>query len=102
MNLIASGGHGQATGEIDLPKFLLNIHAQFRLTDHPKIPPFQMQLSGSIDHPSRKLDTVMLEKYMLENVFKGVIGDLGKGTLKAGDLLGALIGGGKIFPKSGH
>ncbi|MBM3632112.1 MAG: AsmA family protein [Alphaproteobacteria bacterium] len=98
MNLVAQGGHGQAAGQIDLPKYLLNIQAQFRLTDHPKIPPFQMQLSGSIDHPSRKLDTGMLEKYMIENVFKGVIDNLGKGNLKAGDLLGALIGGGKIFP----
>jgi len=95
MNFVATSGQGQATGQIDLPRYLLNIHAEFRLTDHPKIPPFQMQLTGPIDNPSRNLDTGALQKYMVENVFKGVIEKLGKGKLNAGDILGSVLGGGK-------
>jgi uncharacterized protein involved in outer membrane biogenesis len=100
MNLIAQGGEGQASGQIDLPRYLLDIHAEFRLTEHPRIPPFHMRLSGSIDNPSRKLDTGALQKYMMENVFKGVIDKLGKGQFKPADLLGSIIGGGKEDDKA--
>ena len=65
MNLVAQGGKGHATGQIDLPRYVLNIHSEFHLTDHPKIPPFHMHLSGPIDNPSRKLDTANLQKYMI-------------------------------------
>ncbi|MDF3034481.1 MAG: hypothetical protein K0R76_1435 [Alphaproteobacteria bacterium] len=95
MNLMAQGGEGQASGQIDLPRYLLDIHAEFRLTEHPRIPPFHMRLSGSIDNPSRKLDTGALQKYMMENVFKGVIDKLGKGQFKPADLLGSILGGSK-------
>lgn len=95
MNLIAQDGQGQASGQIDLPHYLLNIKAEFRLTEHPKIPPFHMELSGPIDNPSRKLDTGALQKYMMENVFKGVIEKLGKGKLNPTDILGSILGDGK-------
>jgi uncharacterized protein involved in outer membrane biogenesis len=95
MHLLAPDGEGSASGQIDLPRYYLNIHAQFRLTQHPKLPAFHMQLVGPIDNPSRKLDTAGLEKYMLENVFKGIMGNLGKGKTKAGDILGSILGGGQ-------
>lgn len=95
MHLIAPDGEGHASGQIDLPRYYLNIHAEFRLTQHPNLPTFHMQLVGPIDNPSRKLDTASLEKYMLENVFKGIIGKLGKGPMKAGEILGSIIGGDK-------
>lgn len=94
MNLSAQGGQGQATGQIDLPLYTVNVQADFHLTDHPKIPPFHMSLSGPIDNPSRHLDTSTLKKYMMENIFKGVIEKLGKGKLKPADMLGSLLGGG--------
>jgi hypothetical protein len=85
MNLLAPDGEGHASGQIDLLRYYLNIQAEFRLTQHPNFPTFHMQLVGPIDNPSRKLDTTALQKYMMENVFKGVIDKLGKGTLKAVD-----------------
>lgn len=93
MRMVAPDGQGQASGQIDLPQYTLNIHAEFRLTQHPNLPPFHMQLTGPIDNPSRKLDTVNLQQYMVENVFKGVIGKLGKGKVNAQDVLGSLLGG---------
>ena len=94
MNFVAQDGQGHATGQIDLPRYLLNIQAEFLLTKHPNIPAFHMQLTGPIDNPSRRLDTGALQKYMMENVFKGVIDKLGKGKLNAGNVLGSLLGGG--------
>jgi uncharacterized protein involved in outer membrane biogenesis len=95
MNLMAQGGQGQATGHIDLPRYNLDVHAQFRLTEHPNLPPFHMHLAGPIDNPSRNLDTSALQKYMMENVFKNVIEKLGKGKFKPADMLGSILGGGR-------
>jgi uncharacterized protein involved in outer membrane biogenesis len=95
MNLLATDGEGHASGQIDMPRYYLDIHADFRLTQHPKLPTFGMQLVGPIDNPSRKLDTASLEKYMIENVFKGLIEKLGKGKMNAGDLVGSILGGDK-------
>jgi AsmA protein len=96
MHLVAQGGEGQASGQIDLPHYLLNIQAQFQLTEHPKIPPFHMHLSGAIDNPSRQLDTSALQRYMMENVFKGALEKLGK--LKPNNLLESTLGGDKGSP----
>jgi len=93
MKLIAQGGQGQATGLFNLPSYTLDILSEFHLTDHPKLPPFRMHLSGAIDQPSRQLDTSNLQKYMMENVFQGVIQQLSKGKIKAGDILGSLLEG---------
>jgi AsmA protein len=93
MHLVAQDGQGQASGQIDLPHYLLNIQAQFQLTEHPKIPPFHMHLSGAIDNPSRQLDTSALQRYMMENVFKGALEKLGK--LKPNNLLESTLGSDK-------
>ncbi len=94
MSLVAQGGQGQASGQIDLPHYTVDIRSEFHLTDLPKLPPFHMHLSGPIDNPSRQLDTSALQKYMMENVFKGVIEKLGKGKFKPADMLGSILGGG--------
>jgi uncharacterized protein involved in outer membrane biogenesis len=99
MNLITQDGQGHASGQIDLVHYLLNIQAEFRLTQHPNIPPFHMVLSGPIDNPSRKLDSITLQKYMMENVFKGILGSLSEGKLKAGDIVGSILGGNKADPQ---
>ena len=94
MSLIAQGGQGQASGQIDLPRYTVDIHSEFRLTDHPKLPAFHMHLSGPIDNPSRQLDTAALQNHLVENVFKGVVEKLGKGKFKPADMLGSILGGG--------
>ncbi len=92
MQLIADGGTGQATGSINLPNYLLNIASEFRLTDHPKLPPFKMYLTGPLDNPRRDLETQALQNYLIQNVFKGVVDQLSKGKVKVGDILGGIIG----------
>lgn len=92
MTLVAQGGEGQASGNIDLPRYLLDIHSEFRLIDHPKFPPFHLHLTGPLDNPSRKLDISAAQKYMIENVFKGVIDKISKGKLNPEGMLGSLLG----------
>jgi hypothetical protein len=95
MSLVAQGGQGQASGQIDLPRYMMDIHSEFHLTDHPKLPAFHMRLFGPIDNPSRQLDTDALQKHLVENAFKGVVEKLGKGKFKPADMLGSILGGGK-------
>ncbi|AIL12557.1 hypothetical protein IM40_01945 [Candidatus Paracaedimonas acanthamoebae] len=92
MQLIANGGNGQATGTINLPGYLLNIATEFRLTDHPQLPPFKMYLTGPLDDPRRNLETQALQNYLIQNVFKGVMDQLSKGKGKIGDVLGSILG----------
>jgi AsmA protein len=93
MNLIAQGGQGQASGQIDLPRYTVDIRSEFHLTDHPKLPAFHMRLLGPIDNPTRQLDTDAFQEHLVENVFKGVVENLGKGKFKPADMLGSLLGG---------
>lgn len=93
MQLVADGGAGQATGTINLPVYLLNIATEFRLTDHPELPPFKMYLTGPLDNPQRNLETQALQNYLIQNVFKGVIDQLSKGKGKIGDVIGSILGG---------
>lgn len=102
MNLVADGGQGSATGHIDLPAYTLGVRTEFHLTDHPKLPAFRMHLTGPLDNPARHLDTLAIEKYMMENVFKNIIGKIGKGNLNAGDVIGSLLGKDKPANKDGQ
>lgn len=92
MQLIATGGNGQATGTINLPGYLMNIAAEFQLTDHSQLPPFKMYLTGPLDNPHRNLETQALQNYLIQNVFKGVVDQLSKGKGKIKDVLGAILG----------
>lgn len=94
MTLSAQGGEGTASGAIDLPNYALDLLGQFRLTDHPKFPPFKMRLYGPLDNPKRDFDTSSLQRYMLDNVLQGVVSKVLSGkTEKPADLVGSLLGG---------
>ncbi|MBL6934316.1 MAG: AsmA family protein [Alphaproteobacteria bacterium] len=95
--LLAHAGEGRATGIIDLPRWVLDIKANFFLTEHPKAPPFGMHLSGSIDQPKRVFDIERMQAYLLQ---RGVGSLLRKvipkkeGEGGAGEILDKILGGG--------
>lgn len=97
MTLSAKGGEGSASGVIDLPKYHLDIWGQFRLTEHPKFPPFKMHLYGPIDHPQRGFDISSLQKYLLDNVLRDVVSKVLGGKREKGakptDIVGSLLEG---------
>jgi hypothetical protein len=96
--LVARAGEGRATGIIDLPRWVLDIKANFFLTEHPKAPPFGMRLSGSIDQPKRVFDVERMQAFLLQ---RGVGSLLRKvipkkeGEDGAGEILDQILGGGE-------
>ena len=96
--LVARAGEGRATGVIDLPRWVLDIKANFFLTEHPKAPPFGMRLSGSIDQPKRVFDVERMQAFLLQ---RGVGSLLRKvipkkeGEDGAGEILDQILGGGE-------
>ncbi len=67
LRMIAKGGEGRATGVVaDLPRWLIDMKAEFRLTDHPSAPPFGMRLKGPLDEPRRIFDANRLQAYLVE------------------------------------
>ena len=98
MKLLAKGGEVTSTGHIDLPHYTLYVTSEIRLTEHPRLPTFRMKLSGALDNPSRQLDTRSLQKYLMDNVFKNMVGQLGKGGFKPADILGSLMGNSNTAP----
>ena len=66
MHMVAEGGEGRAAGFADLPRWLVDLAAEFRLTDHPKAPPFEMRLKGPLDSPRRIFKANKLQAYLVE------------------------------------
>ncbi|MCH9050695.1 MAG: AsmA family protein [Proteobacteria bacterium] len=66
MHMVAEGGEGRAAGIADLPGWLVDLAAEFRLTDHPKAPPFEMQLKGPLDNPRRIFKANKLQAYLMQ------------------------------------
>ena len=66
MHMVAEGGEGRAAGFADFPRWLIDMAAEFRLTDHPKAPPFEMRLKGPLDSPRRIFKTNKLQAYLMQ------------------------------------
>ena len=41
----------RTTGAIDLPQWTLDLVNELRLTEHPRLPPLALKISGTIDAP---------------------------------------------------
>jgi len=88
--LQAGAGSGRAV--VDLPRWLVDMTASFRLTEHPKAPPIGLVLRGPLDAPQRDVKSKDMEKFVAQRVGGTLIRKLlGK---KAGGLGSLLTGGG--------
>jgi len=66
MKLQADAGLGTARGFAHLPRWNMDFTSQFRLTEHPKAPPFGMRVVGAIDNPKRVFQFQELQTYLLQ------------------------------------
>lgn len=82
----AASGEGQAT--IDLPRWLIDANMRFRLTEHAKVPPVGLELSGPLDAPRRTIRSRDLEAYLAQRVTGAVL----RKALGKDNPLGALFG----------
>ncbi len=89
----AGSGAGRAT--IDLPRWLIDMAAAFRLTEHPNAPPVGLELRGPLDAPERNIKSRDMEAYVTQRVGGTVLRKLlGKKKGKLGALGDLLTGGG--------
>jgi uncharacterized protein involved in outer membrane biogenesis len=66
-------GAGAGTAVIDLPRWVLDMAATFRLTEHPKAPPIGLELRGPLDNPRRNIKSRDLENYVASRVGKTLV-----------------------------
>jgi len=65
LRLSARGGEVRTTGSISLPAWSVDMINQFRLSEHPDLPPFSLKLSGPIDAPRRIFDLQALQSQLV-------------------------------------
>ncbi len=73
LSLIAEGGEGRAVVVAELLPWLIDMNAEFRLSEHPKAPPFAMRLTGSLDNPRRIFKTNRLQAYLVQRGLGSVL-----------------------------
>lgn len=76
LQLSADAGAGQARGFADLPRWNMDMLADFRLTEHPSAPPFRVRAVGPPDDPRRLFDFQALQAWVLEQGVGGLIKNL--------------------------
>ena len=57
---------GQAV--VDLPRWLIDLRSELRLTEHPGAPPLGLEVHGSLDAPKRDVKTRQIEQYLARRV----------------------------------
>lgn len=85
LQLIADAGAGDARGYVDLPKWNMDMYADFRLTEHASAPPFRVRALGPPDSPRRLFDFQALQAWVLQRGVGGLIQNLLPGANTGGD-----------------
>ncbi len=66
LQLVADAGAGSARGFVDLPRWNMDMNADFRLTEHASAPPFRVRAVGPPDNPRRLFDFQALQAWVLQ------------------------------------
>lgn len=82
--LIADAGAGNARGFVNLPKWHMDMFADFRLTEHASAPAFRVRAVGPPDNPRRLFDFQALQGWVLQRGIGGLIQNLVPGANKSG------------------
>jgi uncharacterized protein involved in outer membrane biogenesis len=83
MKLLADAGEGLATGFVDLPRWNMDMIAQFRLTEHPKAPPFGMRVTGRPDNPKRLFKFEQMQAFLLQRGIGSLLNEVLKRRSKS-------------------
>lgn len=73
LKLVADTGEGRAKGNADLPRGTMDFRSEFRLTEHPETPPFEMIVQGPIDNPRQIFKIEKLQAYLLQRGIGGLL-----------------------------
>ena len=78
--LVADAGAGDARGYVDLPRWNMDMTADFRLTEHSNAPAFGVRAVGPPDNPRRLFDFQALQAWVLQQGVGGLIKNLIPGS----------------------
>ena len=53
---------------VDLPRWLIDLKSEVRLTEHPQAPPLGLRVQGALDAPQRDVKSQKLERYLTQRV----------------------------------
>ena len=51
---------------VDLPRWLIDLRSEVRLTEHPHAPPLDLHVYGALDAPQRDVKSQELERYLTQ------------------------------------
>ncbi|MFY9590137.1 AsmA family protein [Rickettsia endosymbiont of Halotydeus destructor] len=88
----ASPAIGNATGQINLPPYMMDVNASVTIGS---LPPLGVKLYGSLNNPQHKLDLKELQTHLVKNVVNSVVKDLKKGNVKPENIIKNALGIGK-------
>jgi len=80
LQLVADAGAGSARGFVDLPRWNMDMTADFRLTEHASAPPFRVRAVGPPDNPRRLFDFQALQAWVLQQGVGSLIKNLVPGA----------------------
>ncbi len=80
-----------ANGNINLPEYSLDLSGVVNV-DIKYMPSLKVNIYGSIDNPKHKLDTKLLQEYLIKNVLNDVVTGIKK-VSRPEDLLKNIVGG---------
>ena len=81
LRMVAEAGEARAKGSADLPRWTMDFTGEFRLTEHPKAPPFGVRWRGPLDNPKPTLKLEKLQAYLLQRGLQRGVGKLLQGVL---------------------
>ncbi|RYE06495.1 MAG: AsmA family protein [Rickettsiaceae bacterium] len=84
--MISSSGTISATGTLDIPKYWLDLEAVIAI-NIKNAPAFNTNFYGSFDHINYKIDTKVIQKYLVDHVLTGVIEDIKNGKVSPKEIL---------------
>ncbi len=88
-SLDAAPAKANASGQINLPQYMMDISASVTIGD---LPPIAVKLYGFINNPQHKLDIQAFQTYLVKNVFNRVIKDLKSGEKKPENIIKDALG----------
>jgi uncharacterized protein involved in outer membrane biogenesis len=81
LRALMDAAEGRGAGEINLPRWLLDLQTKMRLSEHPNAPPLGLNLKGPIDALRRDVKLRELEAYIAQRVGTTVLRKLAPDAL---------------------
>ena len=82
LRALLDAAEGRGVGAVDLPRWLIDLKSELRLTDHPNAPPLGFHLDGPLDSPRQDVKTRELEAFIAQRVGTAVLRKLAPDELK--------------------